>query len=547
MPLRRCLQVLVLSFVLAIPRGNALAAESDTLRLTVMATTDLHGWVLPWDYYEDKAEPRYGLAKVATLVDSVRSGTQHSLLLDAGDWLQGNALAEYYARVDSVSRYPLLAAVDEMGYDAMVLGNHEFNFGIDLLNRRLVQTETPILGANVYTHGSRTSAYLPYIIRGIDGVSVAVIGLTTPGSAVWDRPRVEGRLEFGDGLEAARRFVPEVRARGADIVVILAHTGYEGDTSFPADGLGPENFGRTVAEQVPDVDLVVLGHTHRVTREIVQGADGREVGVLQPGRWADHLGVAELWIVRDRSGPRVVQIDLRAHLVLHAPASPTIEALASDAHEAVRAHMAAPIAGTSSPWSTEKARLGPTAAVSLIHAAQFEATGADLSAAAAFSTNLTMGPESITLGQLTQLYPYENSLYVMEISGRDLRAYLEHGAQYYLTQESPGMAPRQNPGWPGYNFDMIEGVEYELDLTRPAGERIVRLEMHGRPFSDADTFTMAVNSYRAEGGGGFPGMTDANVIQRIERPVRDIIADYLRRRDSVDPNEIIRRNWTLTW
>jgi 2',3'-cyclic-nucleotide 2'-phosphodiesterase (5'-nucleotidase family) len=537
-----------LSLLLVAAPGPAAAesAEVDTLRLAVMTTTDLHGWVLPWDYYQDVAEPRYGLAKVATLVDSVRARHPHNLLLDAGDWLQGNAMADYFARVDTVSRYPLLVVADRMQYDALVLGNHEFNFGIDLLNRRIVQTETPILGANIYAHGSRTPAYVPYIIRSFDGVRTAVIGLTTPGSAVWDRPRVAGRLAFGDGVEAAQQFVREVRERGADIVIVLAHSGLDGETSYPTDGLGAEHFGRAIAESVEGVDLIVLGHTHRTTRETVSGPDGRPVGIVQAGRWADHLGIAELAVVRDAQGTRVAGHEIRLHPVRHVEAHPEMEALTSDAHDAVRAYMATPLARTSHPWPTERSRIEPSAAVSLIHAAQLEATGAQLSAASAFSTTLTLGPDEITLGQLTQLYPYENALYVVEISGSDLRAFIEHGAQYYLAPEAAGRAPRVNRSWPGFNFDMIQGATYELDLARPVGERVVRLEVDGRPVTDDDVYTMAVNSYRAEGGGGFPGMGDADVVRRIDRPVRDIIADFLREHGVIEPDDVFVRNWRMS-
>jgi 2',3'-cyclic-nucleotide 2'-phosphodiesterase (5'-nucleotidase family) len=545
------LRTALLATLLAAPAALAQTpqpAPADTTRIVVMSTTDLHGWVLPWDYYADRPEPRYAMAKVATLVDSVRARHAHTLLLDAGDWFQGNPFAEYFARQDSLSRYPLLAAADRMRYAALVLGNHEFNFGIDLLNRRIAQTETPIIGANIYGHGTTEPAYVPYILRDLGGVRVGIVGLTTPGSAVWDRPRVEGRLDFGDGVEGAQRFVREVRDRGAEVVVILAHSGLEGETSYQGEGLGAENFGRMVAEQVPGVDLLVIGHTHRTTLEAIIGPDGREVGVVQAGRWADHLGIAELTVVRESptDAARVVRQERRVHRTAHAEPHPAIVELASEGHEAVRAWMATPLATTPSPWPTDRARIEPSAAVGLIHTVQREATGAQLSAAAAFSTAVTLGPEAITLGQLTQLYPYENALYVVEISGRDLRAFLEHGAQFYLSPETPGLPARTNPRWPGYNFDMVAGAEYELDLTRPVGERVTRLEVDGRAVRADDTFTMAVNSYRAEGGGGFPGMGDARVIRRIDRPVRDLIADWLRERGTVAPEDVLERNWRLS-
>jgi 2',3'-cyclic-nucleotide 2'-phosphodiesterase (5'-nucleotidase family) len=523
-------------------------AAGDTLVVTVMSTTDLHGHVIPWDYYTDEPEPRFALSKVATLVDSVRASGAHTLLLDAGDWLQGNPLAEQFATADTLARYPLLAAVDAMRYDAVVLGNHEFNFGIDLLNRRIAQTETPILGANIYGHGTTEPAYVPYIIRDVAGVRVGIVGLTTPGSAVWDRPRVEGRLDFGDGVEAAERFVAEVRQRGAEVVIVLAHTGLEGGSSYTEAGLGQENFGRAIAEQVPGVDLLVLGHTHRVTEEVIKDSEGREVGVIQAGRWASHLGLAEMSIVRGDDGmARVVETSLRAVPVNRedVKSHPEVEALAAEGHARTRAHMSHGLATTTTGWRTETARVEPTAAIDLIHHVQRAATGAQLSAAAAFNTRVVLGPDSITAGQITQLYPYENALYVIEISGRDLRRFLEHAAQYYLPPTEPGGAPTVNPQWPGYNFDMVAGVSYTLDLTAPAGQRVTELTYEGRPVQDDQTFTMATNSYRAEGGGGFPGMRAANVVLRMDGTVRQMIIDYLRQRGSISPEDVQEADFRL--
>ncbi|MFN3597980.1 MAG: bifunctional metallophosphatase/5'-nucleotidase [Rubricoccaceae bacterium] len=523
----------------------AAQAPADTTRIVVMATTDLHGHLLPWDYYADRPDERLGLAKVATLVDSVRAAHAHTLLVDAGDFFQGNPFAEFFAREDSLGTSPTVAAFDALAYDAAVLGNHEFNFGLGVLHRRLRQTATPMLAANVTLAGTDAPAYAPYVLRRVGTLTVGIVGLTTPGSAVWDRPRVAGRLAFGDGVAAARRYVAEARARGADVVVVVAHSGLEGPSSFSAEGLGAENFGRAVAETVPGVDALVIGHSHRTLATALAGADGRPVPVVQAGRWGDHLGVIELALVRASDGAaRVAAHAVRVHPVRHARAHPTVVALAAEGHEAVRAFLAEPVATTSGLWPTERGRLEPTAAVGLIHAAQRAATGAQLSAASAFTTALTLGPDGLSRAQLAQLYPYENALYTVRISGRDLRAYLEHGAQYYLPPDTPGAAPRVNPRWPGYNFDAIDGVTYTLDLARPVGERVQGLAFGGRPVRDDDVFTMAVNSYRAEGGGGFPGMTPEAVVAQIDRPVRALIEDFLAERGHVAPEDVLG---TTTW
>jgi 2',3'-cyclic-nucleotide 2'-phosphodiesterase / 3'-nucleotidase len=272
--------------------------ESTTI--SIMTTTDLHGWVTPWDYSTDTEDPRYGLSKVATIVDSIRNIHPNTLLIDAGDWLQGNSFAEYFAKEGiNAPNYPLLRIAEALKYDAMVLGNHEFNFGVDYLNKRIGQSKVPILGGNVYVHGTDTPAYTPYIMKNVGGVNVAIIGLTTPGSAVWDRPRVENRLVFGDGIQAAAKYVNEVREAGAQFVIVLAHTGLGPGSSYDVLGVAEENFGRRMLETVDGIDLFAFGHSHRVTDNLsVTGPSGREIPVIQAGRWASHLGEVKVTITR---------------------------------------------------------------------------------------------------------------------------------------------------------------------------------------------------------------------------------------------------------
>jgi len=268
----------------------------ETMSVAVMTTTDLHGWILPWDYSRDTTDNRYGLAKLATLIDSVRAQHSHTLLLDAGDWLQGNAFADYFAkeRADSPG-YPLLQVAELLRYDAFVVGNHEFNFGLDLLDRRINQSHIPILGANAHRSGTSDPYFQPWIMREIRGVKFAVVGLTTPGSAIWDRPRVEGIIDFVDGVKSAQFYVSQAREQGAEIVIVLAHSGLERGSSYNSTEVAEENFGRLLAETVPGVDLLIIGHSHRVTQATtIGGPGGREVAVLQAGRWGSHLGVAEI-------------------------------------------------------------------------------------------------------------------------------------------------------------------------------------------------------------------------------------------------------------
>lgn len=518
------------------------------LQVTVMTTTDVHGYVMPWDYNTDSADPQYSMLKAASLVDSIRSSDTHTLLLDAGDWLQGNPFAEYFAKTDTTgAQYPFLTVADAMQYDAIVLGNHEFNFGLEYLNRQTGMTETPILGGNIYRHGTTEPAYGPYIIREFDGVKIAVIGLTTPGSAVWDRMNVEGVLDFGDGVEAAARYVEEVRNAGADAVILLGHSGLSGTTSYSVDSLGMENFGRAVAESVPGIDLLVLGHTHRVTEaEFITGPDGRHVGVIQAGRWASHLGTAKLNFYRQDDGEFRTEVEPSYALpVVNTPVKQELEDMISEQHQAVRSYITADVAQTPDVWVARDARLEDTPVIDLIQHVQLRETGAMLSSSAAFNTSLTFGPGGITRGNLASLYPYENTLFVLELTGAQLREYLEYTSRYYSGVQDGN--PVVADGWPGYNFDMVAGADYVTDITRPAGERITSLTINGENVTDDQLITLAVNSYRAQGGGGYSMLAGARVVQEINRSVRSMIEDFLSEQDTIRHEGVYDRNWTLRY
>ncbi len=526
-------------------------SPGDTISLAVMATADVHGHVRAWDYYRDREKPRYALSKVATLVDSIRSVYRYHLLLDAGDWLQGNPFAEYFALHDPQERhFPFLEVADSMEFDAVVLGNHEFNFGLEYLNRQIEMTRTPIIGANIYDHGTNEPAYPPYIIKDFAGVIVAVVGLTTPGSAVWDRARVEGILDFGDGVEAAQRFVNKVNEEeGADVVIVLAHSGLDGSTSYQVETIGEENFGRAVGETVPGVDLLVLGHTHRAIDDVVlTGAEGQPVGVIQPGRWASHLGVAGLRLTRNHDGEVIVaDVETKNHPVSGVPEHPEIVDITKETHQDVVDFVTEPVAYTDDVWSAGRSRRVDTPVIDLIQTVQKEVTGAQLSAAAAFNTSVEFGPGPVTRGDIALLYPYFNTLYKLEISGAQIREFLEHTSRYYMTGTDDQGRPVVNREWPGFNFDMLAGVEYVLDLRNEPGQRVTQLSYAGEPVEYDDIFTIAINSYRAEGGGGFDMLEDARVLERVDRSVGDMILEYLRSREEIQHEDVFEENWHLVY
>lgn len=512
------------------------------LEVVVLGTADVHGRLFDWDYSRDQADPAHSLLRLATLIEAERARHPHVLLLDAGDLLQGNPFADFFAepaRADGL--HPMLEALDLLAYGAITLGNHEFNFGVDYIERQCTLARTPCLAGNVLRHGSGEPAFEGLRMFEFEGVRIAVLGLTTPGSAVWDRPHVAGRLAFADGVEAGRRLVEEARAQGAHAVIALLHSGLEGGQTF--EGGLPENFGRQLVETVPGLDLVILSHTHQAHAALeVQGAEGRTVRALQPGRWASHLGRASLRFAADADGGwRLGGVHTELLPAAEAPPHPRWAEHFEEQHQQVRARMGEPLAQTGSAWSATRSRLQPTPLLDLVHAVQREASGAQLSAAAAFTVDLEIAPGPITRGHLARLYPYENQLHVLELDGAALRRYLEHSAAYLQLDES-GL-PQPQPGWPGFNFDTLHGVEYQMDLARPVGRRLLRLEFEGAPVRDEQVFTLAVNSYRAEGGGAYPGLEDARRLRVIDSSVRELIEGFLQQRGQIEPEDLPPSQW----
>jgi 2',3'-cyclic-nucleotide 2'-phosphodiesterase (5'-nucleotidase family) len=524
------------------------ARPDQPATLVIMGTTDVHAWLLPWDFEAARATSN-GLALLAPLVDSIRGvHGDATLLVDSGDLLQGSSMAAAYTPLEAGEEHPVITAMNLMEYDAAALGNHEFNFGIEHLDRVIADATFPFLSANVVHAGTGEPAYPEYVLvtrmLGDRPLTVGVTGVLPPGVAVWDRDHVQGRLEFPDMVDRLRVVVPRMRAEGADVVVVAAHSGFEG-TSYDAatTGLGAENRMADAAREVPGIDVVFLGHTHRELADSVIN----DVLFLQAGARAASLAVATLELRSGRDGWTVTS--RRGELVRPSAdrADPAMVAALADAHARTQARAERVIGMSPVEWSAREARVRDTPLLDFINAVQKRVSGAQLSAAAAFSLNAGLPAGDITAGHLARIYPYDNNLLrAVRISGADLRAYLEHSARYFLPcPDGDACERRINPDWPGYNFDVISGVEYVLDLTRPMGERVTRLEFEGVPVRDDQMFTLALNNYRQGGGGGFPGVVDAEVVYDGTESIRSLLIQEIEERGVIRPEDYFTPSWSI--
>jgi 2',3'-cyclic-nucleotide 2'-phosphodiesterase (5'-nucleotidase family) len=530
-----------LAVLVACQSARIAPRQPPTLTLVIAATTDVHGRLRGYDYYENAAEPGRGLTRVATIVDSLRAAHPgRVILVDAGDLLQGNPLTYVAARSPIGPTHPVIDAMNAMGYDAMAIGNHEFNYGLPVLERALAGARFAVLAANAYTPDGRP-AYRRWVMLERDGVRVGIVGATTPGSMIWDRDHLRGRLVIRDIVPEVRSAVAEARAAGADVVVAVLHSGLDEPSSYDtvSTGLPGENVSARVAREVPGIDVIVYGHSHREMADTVIAG----VLLMQPRNWATNAAVAELrlepvagrWRVASKRGQLVRAARHAEH--------PAVLAVTEAAHRAAVAYAAETLGTTGVVWRADSARVTDTPLVDFILEVERQSAGTDLASTAAFNLRASLDTGAITVAEVAALYPYDNTLRAIRINGRQLREYIERSA-YYFGRAGGGVAAVDTTV-PGYNYDMLAGVDYSIDLRRPTGSRVTGLWVRGRPVTDIDTFTLAVNNYRQAGGGGFSMLASAPVLYESREDIRELLIEEVRRKKTLRPEDYFRPNWRL--
>jgi 2',3'-cyclic-nucleotide 2'-phosphodiesterase (5'-nucleotidase family) len=522
-------------------------AVPETRDIVILSTTDVHGRLRGWDYYADSAESGRGLTRAATIVDSVRSANpDRVILLDAGDLLQGNPFTYVAARVVFDTLNPVVAAMNTMRYDAAAIGNHEYNYGVPYLERAVRQARFPFLSANTY-RADGSHAFRAWTMIERSGVRIGVIGATTPGVMVWDAENVRGRLTLGDIVPAVAAADREVRAAGANLVVVTVHSGLDEPTSYDtvATGLPSENVAARLAREVPDIDVIVYGHSHKEAREIRIG----NTLLMQPKNWATSVGIAHVRMVRETNGWRVAESHGEIVRATGHAENASLLAVIEANHRRTVEYANTTIGSTPVAWRGDSARLQDTPLIDFVLEVERKATGADLASASAFTLDASLPAGPITVAQLARLYPYDNTLRAVRITGKQLRDYLEFSSRYYKQTENPGVMSRLqiDPQIPGFNFDMIAGADYTMDLSRPIGSRITSLTVKGRPVADTDTFTLALNNFRQTGGGGYAMLRDAPVVYDKQQEIRQLLIDEVQARKTILPGDFFTRNWKLVY
>jgi 2',3'-cyclic-nucleotide 2'-phosphodiesterase/3'-nucleotidase len=545
--------------------------------ITIMGTSDIHSHAVNWDYYRDaeysdSAGNVVGLARVSSLVKQIRAdrGRERTLLFDAGDTIQGTPLGFYYATVEPITTtrqiHPMALQMNAIGFDAVALGNHEFNYGLPLLDKWISQMDAPVLGANAVHAGTDRPAFRPYIIKkmhvpGHPPIRVGLLGLTNPGVAIWDKANVSGKLDFLDLVETAKKWVPIIRAQGVDVMVVSAHAGDSGVSSYTGD-IPVENASAMVAQQVPGIDAILFGHAHIdvperfVTNEIT----GETVVMSEPRCWGERLSVFDLTLTRDRGRWKVTAKSATTVNTNTVKEDPKLVALVKKQHDAVVAYVNQNVATSTEAMSAAESCWKDTAILDYIHLVQTakvkEATAGTayaslpvLSIAAPFSRTATFPAGQVTIKDIAGLYIYDNTLLASILTGSQIKAYLEYSAQYF--KQVAANAPVDPGSWtnannrPDYNYDQFSGVTYDIDIAQAEGARILNLAYNGTAVTDDQQFVVAVNNYRQSGGGGFPHIAAAPVVYNAQVAIREAIVAYASAAKTIDPSTFHVDNWKL--
>src|SRR6266446_1839856 len=526
--------VVTLAFAAVVFRSDA--AAPARAHVVILGTTDMHGRVFPIDYYTNKYD-NVGIAKVATLIKEARQNDPDLLLVDSGDTIQGTPLEYVHNKRNNTPPDPMMLAMNALHYDSMAVGNHEYNFGLKVLEKARSEAKFPWLSANSYDKGTDHPHYPPYIVKEVQGVRIGVIGLKTPGIPNWENVQNYEGLEFHETISEAKKWVPILREKEkVDVVVITMHMGIEEDlrTGTPNPAQVPnENAAIAIARQVPGIDVILMGHTHREVPSLVVNG----VLLTQANRWASHVARVDLYLEK-------IPVDGRWHVV--AKSARTIPVTEKTAVDPEIAEIGKPYDKETQDWlgraigesaeelTARDGRFKDTAIIDLIQRVQLEAGHADVSLAAAFNLSARIPKGQVTVRDIAGLYEYENTLVTVELTGQQLKDALEHSARYFKDYQ-PGKSLNElvDSRIPGFNFDVAQGVSYDIDLTKPTGQRIQNLKFKSQPLSPTQKLRVVTNNYRVNGGGGFTMYKDAPVIYRSSEEVRELIIDWVERHKNI--------------
>jgi 2',3'-cyclic-nucleotide 2'-phosphodiesterase / 3'-nucleotidase len=531
------------------------ACKQDPMTVRIAVTTDVHGMIYPYDLI-NRTTSDHSLAHIYSYVLEQRDKEDTLFfLLDNGDFLQGQPTVYYYNFVDTLQEHLSSRVMNFMGYDAGTVGNHDIETGPKVYNRVRGTLRFPWLAANAVNSITGDPYFEPYTILKAGRKKIAVLGLITPAIPEWLPKNLWPDMEFGDMVETARDWVPRImKEEKPDLLVGLFHSGTNASYGGNSDPFLNENAAMLVAQQVPGFDIIFAGHDHRVSCQRVGNVEGDTLLVIDPGSHGRYTG--EATITFSSQGVQITGKNIP--MDGYQPSAALMEQFAPE-FETIKAYLQDTITWLAGRMKGVDALFGPSSMMSLIHQVQLDLTGAQLSFTAPLSVTATLESGPVLISDMFKLYRFENMLYRMELKGAEIDGFLEHAVgPWFNTMTEPGdhllkFAPNQ-PGRlaaPYYNFSSAAGIEYTVDVTRPPGDRVsITTLSDGTPFIDTVVYSVAVNSYRGNGGGGHltagAGIAKEDLENRIswssDRDLRFFLMEYLKQQDTLQA--LVDLNWS---
>ncbi|MED3654432.1 bifunctional UDP-sugar hydrolase/5'-nucleotidase [Heyndrickxia sporothermodurans] len=520
------------------------------LTLTILETSDVHGNIFPINYGTNK-EAEVGLGRIASLIKKERMENENVLLIDNGDLIQGTPLTYHYARIDHQKINPMVLLANELKYDAAVFGNHEFNYGQEILASAIEESNFPWLSANILNKETGEPYYgQPYLIKEVNELKIGILGLTTPYIPNWEQPEnIEG-IEFADAVEIANKWVSFLRnEKKVDLVIVSYHGGFERDleTGEPTETLTGENQGYQICQEVEGIDVLLTGHQHRQ----IAGNKVNDVIVVQPGNNGIALGKVSLKLENQNGKWKCVEKSSELLPVSGVEADLQLLEKVKEYEEATQQWLDQPIGkieGDMLVRDPMKTRMTDNALIEFINHVQMEVAGVEISNTALFDNQSPGFPEHVTMRDVVSNYIYPNTLKVIRITGSDMKEALERSASYF--KQYNGGEVEVNPAFTTpkpqhFNYDMWEGIEYIVDIRKPIGERVIKLEYKGNPIDPNGQYDVVMNNYRAGGGGEYFMYKDKPVIKDIPTDVSELIANYILEKKVVKAT--VNNNWKVIY
>ncbi|PAV30691.1 bifunctional metallophosphatase/5'-nucleotidase [Virgibacillus profundi] len=510
----------------------------NTAKIKLLYTSDVHGNAMPILYGSNETAD-IGLTKYATIVKQIRKENEHVIVLDNGDLIQGTPLMTHYVKEHTEKENPMIGIMNRIGIDAGVIGNHEFNFGAEILSDAINQSNFPWLSANILNENTGKPKFgPPYIIKTLDnGIKVAIVGITTHYIPNWESTDHIKGIQFADAFSTIQKWVKHIRdAESPDVVIASYHGGFEKDieTGEPTEALTGENQGYDICEQIDGIDVLLTGHQHRKLIGTIN-----DVLVIQPGNNGSNYGEIDIELHSDENDWEIYEKHAFIHTLDNVESDPEIMSYMEELEAFTQKWLDQPIGyieGDMSISNPLQARISKHPFIEFIQKVQMDVSGVDISVSSLLNNSSEGFGSVVTMRDVVSNYMYPNTLVVLELSGKDIKDALEKSAEYFVLGKDGEI--EVNPAYVApkpqhYNYDMWEGINYSINLANPFGARVENITYHGKALKENEFYHVVLNNYRASGGGNYEMFKGKTVVKEIQKDAVELIRSYFEKHATV--------------